>query len=168
MGTFITCYGDAGYDHEGYAAQVLDNGSLTSEYSDETEPRMVGQVVAACGCGWTGTTRYPCPEPFDEAAEQLALAESEHTHARPVLEQAQRAQLGRLRELARRAAAQLPADTGEVSRSARQLADQLTHAAELLQSATALARRLAEQTCIQAEHAEHVARGHGDGGESQT
>lgn len=86
MGTILTNYGDAGYDHEGYPAQLLDDGSITGTYSAETEPHMIGQVVAACDCGWRGTTRYPCPEPFDEQAENLALAEWEHLHARPVLE----------------------------------------------------------------------------------
>jgi hypothetical protein len=69
MGTFLTSYGDDAYDHEGYAAQVLDDGSLTSTYSEDTTPRMVGQVEAACGCGWTGTTRYTEPEGYAEVAE---------------------------------------------------------------------------------------------------
>jgi hypothetical protein len=78
MGVILCSYGDDAADHEGYAAQVLDDGSLTSTYSDDTRPKMVGQVVAACGCGWTGTTRYPERERYDEAAEELALAEWEH------------------------------------------------------------------------------------------
>ncbi|MGH3795635.1 MAG: hypothetical protein ACRDSP_12165 [Pseudonocardiaceae bacterium] len=77
MGTLLTGYGEDGYDHEGYAAQVLDDGSITGTYSNATCPRMIGHVVAACGCGWAGTTRYPCPGPFDEQAEALALAEWE-------------------------------------------------------------------------------------------
>ena len=85
MGRFLDSYGDAAYDHEGYAAHVLDNGTLTGEYSTETAPRMVGQLVAACGCGWTGTTRYPSPDPFDETAAELALGEWERDHARPTL-----------------------------------------------------------------------------------
>jgi hypothetical protein len=68
MGTVLIGYGDAGYDHEGYAAQVLDDNSITGTYSDKTIPRMIGQVVAACDCGWTGTTRYPTTTgPFDAA-----------------------------------------------------------------------------------------------------
>ncbi|HEX2300003.1 MAG TPA: hypothetical protein VHH34_16080 [Pseudonocardiaceae bacterium] len=99
MGTFLTGYGDAGYEHEGYAAQVLNDGSVTDTYSSATRPRMIGQVIAACGCGWAGTTRYPCPEPFDEQAEDLALAEGETTHARPLLEQAQQDRAARLGQL---------------------------------------------------------------------
>lgn len=86
MGRFLTSFGASAYDHEGYAAQVLSDGTLTSTYSDDTEPRMIGQVVPACGCGWTGTTRYPATGPFDETAKELALGEWEREHARPVLE----------------------------------------------------------------------------------
>jgi hypothetical protein len=160
VGPFITCYGDAGYDHEGYAAQVLDDGTLTGNYSDETEARMVGQVVAACGCGWTGATRYSCPEPFDEAAEDLALAEWEQSHARPVLEQGQRVDLERLRVLARRVAADLPDTTGDdAPRSARQLADQLDRVVAALETASALARRLSDQAHEQAAREQATRRG---------
>ena len=94
MGMILTSYGDAAYDHEGYPAQVLDDGRITGTHSAETTPRMVGQLVAACACGWTGTTRYPSPTSFDEDAEALALGEWEHTHAIPTLSRAldQRAQ----------------------------------------------------------------------------
>lgn len=163
MGTFVTSYGDVGYDHEGYAAQVLDDGSLTSEYSDATEPRMVGAVVAACECGWTGTTRYPTRDTFDEAATDLALDEWEHTHARPVLEQDQRADLDRLqRRLRALATAQLPG----ADRSARQLAEQLGQITCALETAADLARRLAGQAHEQADHTEHH-HGRGSGGENQ-
>jgi hypothetical protein len=101
MGTILTSYGDDADDHEGYAAQVLDDGSLTATYSDDTRPKMVGQVVAACGCGWTGTTRYPTTEPFDQAAHDLALAEWEHDHARPLLEGLRADHWARLRTLVR-------------------------------------------------------------------
>lgn len=87
MGTILTEFGDAAYEHEGFQAHILDDGSLTSAYSAETLPRMIGQVVAACGCGWAGTTRYPSPVAFDAAAEEAALAEWEHSHARPILAQ---------------------------------------------------------------------------------
>lgn len=148
MGTILTSYGDAGYDHEGYAAQVLDDGSLTSEYSDETEPRMVGAVVAACGCGWAGTTRYPTRETFDEAAKDLALDEWEHAHVRPVLQQAQRADLDRLQ---RRLQALATAQLSGADRSPGQLAEQLDHVTCALETAADLARRLAEQARTQAE-----------------
>jgi hypothetical protein len=104
MEVILCSYGDDADDHEGYAAQVLDDGSLTSTYSDDTRPRMVGQVVAACGCGWTGTTRYPERERYDEEAEDLALAEWEHDHARPTLEGLRAEHWTRLGALLRRLA----------------------------------------------------------------
>ena len=101
MGTFLTGYGDAAYDHEGYAAQVLDDGALTGTYSDTTRPRMVGQVVAACGCGWAGTTRYPTTTGsyVDEDAEELALVEWEHSHVRPGLRRLSLEGVERLRRI---------------------------------------------------------------------
>jgi hypothetical protein len=163
VGTFITCYGDAGYEHEGYAAQVLDDGSLTGEYSAETEARMVGAVVAACGCGWTGATRYPCPEPFDEAAHELALAEWEQSHARPLLERGQRDDLDRLqRRLQDLGTARLSGG----DRSARQLAEQLGQVTCALETAADLARRLAGQAHEQADRADQDGRGLGGGNQA--
>ncbi|MBV9011128.1 MAG: hypothetical protein JO281_23085 [Pseudonocardiales bacterium] len=99
MSRVLIDYGDAGYAHEGYAAQVLDDDSITGTYSKETGPRMIGQVVAACDCGWTGTTRYPpTTGPFDQNADRLALAEWGHTHVRPTLRRLQREELDRLGE----------------------------------------------------------------------
>jgi hypothetical protein len=144
MGTFLTSYGPASYEHEGYAAQVLDDGALTSEHSDETAARMVGQVVAACDCGWTGTTRYPTRDEFDEAAEELALAEWEHAHARPVLKQHQQAQTRQLQARLRELADQL-ITTGPPGRP---LADRLDRVLRALDEATQLAHQLREQ----AEH----------------
>jgi hypothetical protein len=86
MGTILTAYGDPAWDHEGYAGQVLDDGTITGTYSNDTTPRMIGTVVAACSCGWAGTTRYPAKELFDTEAEDLALAEWENQHAIPTLE----------------------------------------------------------------------------------
>jgi hypothetical protein len=141
MGRFLTSYGPAGYDHEGYPAQVLDDGALTSEHSADTRGRMVGQVVAACDCGWTGTTRYPTRDEFDEDAEELALEEWEHAHARPVLEQHQQAQTTRLRALLRDLADGLTT-TGD---SGRPLVDRLDRILRALDQATQLAQQLREQ-----------------------
>lgn len=75
-----------GYNtHEGYAAQVLDDGTLTGTYSPETRPRMIGEVRAACDCGWTGQHRYASPTPFDEKAENMALAEWDDEHLQPMI-----------------------------------------------------------------------------------
>lgn len=146
MGTFLTGYGDADYEHEGYAAQVLDDGSITGTYSRDIQPRMIGQVVAACGCGWAGTTRYPCLEPFDEQAESLALTEWETTHARPILEQAQRDQAARLARLLADLAEQHRANLDR-SRScpSRHDLELLDRTLRTLATATDLARELRDQ-----------------------
>lgn len=147
MGTFVTCYGDAGFAHEGYAGQVLDDGTLTATYSRETEARMVGQVVAACDCGWTGTTRYPCPKPFDEQAHDLALDEWEHDHARPTLARTQRFDLSRLQRLLHDLTAGIALTETTAPRA---LAEQLQRALHRLAGATQLAEQLHEQA--QAQH----------------
>jgi hypothetical protein len=153
MGMILIGYGDAGYAHEGYAAQVLDDDSITGTYSDETEPRMIGQVIAACDCGWTGTTRYPTTTgPFDENAEQLALTEWEHTHARPTLRHLQLKEYGRLggrlQGLAKYSAKLAPDPLRVQSRAAR--LDLLDQVLADLDRAAELARQL--------QHAEREAQ----------
>jgi len=115
MGTILSSYGDAGYGHEGYVGQLLDDGTITGTYSSSTIPRMTGQVVAACGCGWTGTTRYPTRELFDEQAHELALGEWEHTHAVPALSAAVRDRTRRLPQLLSSLAADLDARLGDAT-----------------------------------------------------
>jgi hypothetical protein len=73
-----------GFEHEGYAARVLLDGSLTGSWTAETAD-FVGHV-AACGCGWTGGTQYP---PTD-AGEDEARAEWDRGHLQPLIEQAKR------------------------------------------------------------------------------
>jgi hypothetical protein len=143
MGRILTAYGDDAYDHEGYAAQLLDDGSLTGTYSNDTMPRMVGQLVPACDCGWTGSTRYPTTEPFDEAAQELALAEWEHSHARPTLEGIRTVNWDRLGTLLR----QLADSHGTTTRT--QVSD-LTPAAQ---------RDVLDRTLTALDHATELARG---------
>lgn len=149
MGRFLSGYGDEAYDHEGYAAQVLDDGSLTATYSNDTAPRMIGQVVGACDCGWTGATRYPTTEPFDEAAEERALAEWEHVHARPTLEAGHVRKWDRLhRILATRAADVVPSTpvAGLSSAARRHVLNQtLTSLDEAAQLARELLEPLAQR-----------------------
>lgn len=142
MGTFLSDYGDAAYDHEGYAAQVLDDGSLTSTYNNDTVPRMIGQVVAACDCGWTGSTRYPAVDPFDETAEELALGEWERSHACPALEAVHAGKWEQLRIVLRRLA-----DSHNIA--TRELVGGLTLAAR---------RELLDQTLTRLDHATALAR----------
>jgi len=141
MGTILTSYGDAACDHEGYPAQVLDDGTLTGTHGPETRPRMVGQVVAACSCGWTGTTRYPSRREGDEAA----LAEWEHTHARPILERDQLIQWDRLRTVLRLLGTEqhalLTAGSIQTLRAADRV-DVLERTLRVLDEASKLAREL--------------------------
>jgi len=143
MGRFLDpdVYSQGVYDHEGYAAQVLDDGTVTGTYSDETESRMVGQVVAACACGWAGVTRYLCPQPFDPQAEALALAEWETGHVLPVLGRARRARAVRLGHLLAGLAQEYRAelDAGQLR------ATVLDRTLRTLAEATELAQQLCEQ-----------------------
>ncbi|MFE7203802.1 hypothetical protein ACFU8R_26395 [Pseudonocardia alni] len=45
---------DPAYDHEGYAAAVLDDETVTGTHDGRTNDRFVGWR-AACDCGWRGT-----------------------------------------------------------------------------------------------------------------
>lgn len=81
MGKFI----DNMYEHEGYAARRLPDGTLTGQVLDYSE---ITGHVAACDCGggwndpqWYGSTEYPSTE----EGEQAALEEWERVHARPLL-----------------------------------------------------------------------------------
>ena len=146
MGTILSSYGDAGYEHEGYAAYVLDDGTITGTYSSSTIPRMTGHVVAACGCGWTGTTRYPCTggDPFDEQAHELALGEWEHTHALPALDAAVRDRARRLPRLLSSLAADLDTQLGDAT-AAPERAAVLERTLRGLDDARALAHDLLAQ-----------------------
>lgn len=143
MGTFLDSYGDDSDTHEGYVAEVLGDGSLTTKYNEDTEPRMVGQVVAACGCGWIGSIRYPTTESFDEA-EDRALIEWERDHARPALESLQADNWDRLRTMVRRLAGSHALITrsrfGELTPSGQR--DLLDRTVTALDRASELARRL--------------------------
>jgi len=143
MGTILTGYGDAGYDHEGYVGQLLDDDTITGTYSSSTIPRMTGHVVAACGCGWTGTTRYPTRELFDEQAHELALGEWEHAHAVPALSAAARDRTRRLPQLLRSLAADLDTRLGDAT--APQRTAVLERTLRGLDDARALARDLLAQ-----------------------
>jgi len=53
------------YDHEGYAARKLPDGTLTSAWTQAT-PRFVA-YVGACECGWAADAEHP-PTPDGEVA----------------------------------------------------------------------------------------------------
>jgi hypothetical protein len=81
------------WDHEGYAARRLPDGTLTGTWTHAT--REFDAYVAACGCGWCGDMDY-LPT---EVGEEFAIDQWRSQHAEPLLaRQATRRQL----ELARR------------------------------------------------------------------
>jgi hypothetical protein len=90
------------YDHEGYAARKLPNGTQTGTWTQATAAFTA--YVAACACGWTATTEHPPTE----AGEDAALSDwAGHADQQQAAQQARRRQqlaetlraLGRLAEL---------------------------------------------------------------------
>jgi hypothetical protein len=73
-----------GYQHEGYAARRLPDGSLTSSWTAET--RVFTAYVAACDCGWEGTAEFPPTDEGRDAAERAWDAE----HLQPLIAEAKR------------------------------------------------------------------------------
>jgi hypothetical protein len=77
MGRVLDIGVDVAYKHEGYAAHVLKDGTLTSSYSREIDPRKVGRLRAACECGWTGPRDWenddedPAGWPSDELEDAI-------------------------------------------------------------------------------------------------
>lgn len=75
--TWDTSYRPA-YEHEGYAAAVLDDGTVTGTHDDLTNSRFVGRR-AACVCGWRGERFWSRAEVVATDslyAEQVALSPS--------------------------------------------------------------------------------------------
>ena len=54
------------YDHEGYAARKLPDGTLTGTWTQATAAFTA--YVAACECGWTATAEHPPTEAGEDAA----------------------------------------------------------------------------------------------------
>jgi hypothetical protein len=81
------------WDHEGYGARRLPDGTLTGTWTWAT--REFTAYVAACGCGWRGSGDWPPTE----AGEALAVDQWDTEHATPLLA---RQVVRRQRELARR------------------------------------------------------------------
>jgi hypothetical protein len=90
MGRFIEDL----WDHEGYAARRLPDGTLTGTWTYAT--REFTAFVPACGCGWHVEREHP---PTEEG-EDAALAQWRAEHATPLLAQeAERRQLRLARAL---------------------------------------------------------------------
>jgi hypothetical protein len=54
------------YDHEGYAARKLPDGTLTGTWTTATA--VFTAYVARCGCGWAATAEHPPSEAGADAA----------------------------------------------------------------------------------------------------
>jgi hypothetical protein len=83
MGTiYFGPYADAigAYDHEGYAARILPDGTETGTWTYET--REFVAYRARCDCGWRGQHTYP---PTDDGEDQ-AKEEWDHDHLRPLID----------------------------------------------------------------------------------
>jgi hypothetical protein len=81
------------WDHEGYGARRLPDGTLTGTWTAAT--REFTAFVAACGCGWRASTQH-LPT---EAGEELAIDQWRAEHAEGLLERQatrRREQLGRV------------------------------------------------------------------------
>jgi hypothetical protein len=82
------------WDHEGYAARRLPDGTLTGTWSYATGEFTA--FVPACGCGWSGDRDHP---PTDQG-EEAAIGQWRVEHAEPLLaRQAERRQLRLARAL---------------------------------------------------------------------
>ena len=83
MGSFLEDL----WDHEGYAARRLPDGTVTGTWTYAT--REFTAFVPACGCGWSGDRAHP---PTDQG-EEAALGQWRAEHATPLLDrQAERRQ----------------------------------------------------------------------------
>lgn len=67
------------YDHEGFSARRLPDGTLTDSWTQATAK--FDAYVAGCDCGWRGEEERP---PSD-AGYEIALDDWERDHARPLL-----------------------------------------------------------------------------------
>jgi hypothetical protein len=76
MGTFIEDL----WDHEGYAARRLPDGTLTGTWTAATDAFTA--YVPACGCGWHGNREHPPTE----AGEEAAIDQWRTEHATPLLD----------------------------------------------------------------------------------
>lgn len=76
------------YDHEGYDARVMPDGTDTGSWTLETADLHIG-YRARCDCGWTGATVYPVPNP-DPGECEAAMDEWHRDHITPMVEQARR------------------------------------------------------------------------------
>jgi hypothetical protein len=95
MGTVITSLGDLGYQHEGYVAHVLDDGTLTGSYSRDIDAHKTGKLQADCECEWTGSRQWdndnedPGGWPSDELESEILADWEAHVRGLGVAEERQ-------------------------------------------------------------------------------
>jgi hypothetical protein len=75
-------YAEQVEDHEGHAARKLDDGTVTTEWTEETST--LRAFIAACSCGWHAEAEQPATEAGKEAAEAQWNAE----HLSPLIDAA--------------------------------------------------------------------------------
>jgi hypothetical protein len=68
------------YDHEGYAARKLGDGTLTGTWTAATAAFTA--YVASCDCGWTATTEHPPTQAGEDAALDNWAAHADQQQAR--------------------------------------------------------------------------------------
>lgn len=93
MGRVLDIGVEVAYDHEGYAAWVLDDGTLTGTASATINPRKTGKLRAVCECGWTGPKEWdvdstdPADWPSDELEDEILADWEAHVRRLVVAEQ---------------------------------------------------------------------------------
>jgi hypothetical protein len=127
------------WDHGGYAARRLPDGTLTSIWAREFTA-----YVAACGCGWRASNQHPPTQ----GGEELAVAQWRADHAEGLLAR----QATRRRELLGRVLGWLGDQT-----------DQLTDSATLERIGRALDRTRALVDDLQRDLARATAEREADG-----
>lgn len=145
MGTVITSLGDVGYQHEGYVAHVLDDGTLTGTYSHDVDPRKTGKLRADCECEWTGSREWdndnedPGGWPSDDLESEILAEWEAHVRGLADVERGrQRETLTRvLRGIGGRLADDVAAaDGADVDEVLKRAVGELQYAAELAQRMT--------------------------------
>lgn len=91
MGRFLSdaIYGPDVYAHEGYAGRILDDGTVSGEWSTEVNQRATGRLAAVCSCGWRSerdwdTDTRPDDFPGEELTDRI-LTVWETDHAVPAM-----------------------------------------------------------------------------------
>jgi hypothetical protein len=99
------------WNHEGYGARHLPDGTLTATWS--TDSAAFDSYLAACTCGWHGGEHPPTDDGYE-----AALDEWEADHARPLLAKTVPAAVASAITDAKQAISRLMRDRPEAARRA--------------------------------------------------